>query len=76
MMRLVQWLARKSLQCLGIRVAGRQGHCDNVEAEPTSQYYQRSIPVFLSGIDDLNSSLRERFNDNLSFFCVAFHLAS
>ena len=35
-------------------VAGRQVHCDNVEAESASQYYQHSI--FLSYIDGLSSS--------------------
>ena len=50
------------------RVAGRQVHGDNVEAELASQYYQRSI--FLSYIDGLSSSLRERFSDNPSFFVL------
>ena len=50
------------------RVAGRQVHRDNLEAESASQYYQRSI--FLSYIDGLSSSLRERFNDNPSFFAL------
>ena len=56
------------------RVVGIQVHLDNVEAESASQYYQRSI--FLPYIDGLSSSLRERFNDNPSFFCVALYLAS
>ena len=47
------------------RVVGIQVHCDNVEAESASRYYQRSI--FLPYIDGLSSSLRERFNDNPSF---------
>ena len=47
------------------RVVGIQVHRDNVEAESASQYYQRS--VFLPYIDDLSSSLRERFNDNPFF---------
>ena len=50
------------------RVVGIQVHRDNVEAESASQYYQRSI--FLPCIDDLSSSLRERFNDNPSFFAL------
>ena len=50
------------------RVVGIQVHRDNVEAESASQYYQRSI--FLPYIDGLNSSLRERFNDNPSFFAL------
>ena len=50
------------------RVVGIQVHRDNVEAESASQYYQRSI--FLSYIDSLKSSLRERFNDNPSFFAL------
>ena len=50
------------------RVVGIQVHCDNVEAESALQYYQRS--VFLPYIDDLSSSLRERFNDNSSFFTL------
>ena len=50
------------------RVAGRQVHRDNVEAESASQYYQRSI--FFSYINGLSSSLRERFNNNPSFFVV------
>ena len=50
------------------RVVGIQVHRDNVEAESASQYYQRSI--FLPYIDGLSSSLRERFNDNLSFFAL------
>ena len=56
------------------QVAGRQIHRDNVEAESASQYYQRSI--FLSYIDGLSSSLRERFNDNTSFFAwlILFYL--
>ena len=49
-------------------VVGIQVHCDNVEAESASQYYQRSI--FLPYIDGLSSSLRERFNDNPSFFAL------
>ena len=48
------------------RVVGIQVYRNNVEAEWTSQYYQRSI--FLPYIDGLSSSLRERFNDNPSFF--------
>ena len=47
------------------RVVGIQVHRDNVEAESASQYYQRLI--FLLYIDGLNSSLRERFNENTSF---------
>ena len=43
------------------RVAGRQVHRDNVEAESASR------SIFLSYIDGLSSSLRERFNDNPSF---------
>ena len=50
------------------RVVGIQVHRDNVEAESASQYYQGSI--FLPCIDDLSSSLRERFNDNPSFFAL------
>ena len=50
------------------RVARRQVHRDNVEAESASQYYRRSI--FLSFIDDLSSSLRERFNDRRSVFAL------
>ena len=50
------------------RVVGIQVHRDNVEAESASQYYQRSI--FLPYIDGLSSSLRERFNDNPSFFAL------
>ena len=50
------------------RVAGRQVHRDNVEAESASQYYQRSI--FFSYINGLSSSLRERFNDDPSFFAL------
>ena len=46
-------------------VAGRLVHCDNVEVESASQYYQRSI--FYSYINGLSSSLQERFNDNPSF---------
>ena len=38
---------------------------DNLEAELTSQDYQRSI--FRIYIDGISSSLRERFNDNPSF---------
>ena len=56
------------------RVVGIQVHRDNVEAELASQYYQRSI--FFPCIDDLSSSLQERFNDNPSFFRVALYLAS
>ena len=48
------------------RVVGIQVHRDNVEAESASQYYQRSI--FLPYIADLSNSIRERFNDNPSFF--------
>ena len=55
------------------RVVGIQVCRDNVEAESASQYYQRS--VFLPYIDDLSSSLRERFN-NKPFFRVALYLAS
>ena len=50
------------------RVVGIQVHRDNVEAELASQYYQRSI--FLPYIDGLRSSLRERFDDNPSFFAL------
>ena len=50
------------------RLVGIQVHRDNVEAELASQYYQRSI--FLPYIDGLSSSLRERFNDNSSFFAL------
>ena len=50
------------------RVVGIQVHRDNVEAESASQYYQRLI--FLPYIDGQNSSLRERFNDNPSFFAL------
>ena len=50
------------------RVVGIQVHRDNVEAESASQYYQRSI--FLPCIDDLSSSLRERFKVNPSFFAL------
>ena len=50
------------------RVVGIQVHRDNVEAESASQYYQRSI--FLPYIGGLSSSLRERFNDNPSFFAL------
>ena len=49
-------------------VVGIQVHRDNVEAESASQDYQRSI--FLPCIDGLSSSLRERFNDNPSFFAL------
>ena len=56
------------------RVVGIQVHRDNVEAESASQYYQRSI--FLPYIDGLSSSLRERFNDNLSFFALLSILAA
>ena len=55
------------------RVVGSQVHRDNAEAESASQYYQRSI--FLPYINGLSSSLRERLNDNSSFFCVALYLA-
>ena len=50
------------------RVVRIQVHRDNAEAELASQYYQRSI--FLPYIDGLSSSLRERFNDNPSFFAL------
>ena len=50
------------------RVVGIQVHRDSVEAELASQYYQRSI--FFPYIDSLSSSLRERFNDNPSFFAL------
>ena len=50
------------------RVVGIQVHRDSVEAESASQYYQRSI--FFPYIDGLSSSLRERFNDNPSFFAL------
>ena len=49
-------------------VVGIQVHGDNVEAESASQYSQRLI--FLPYIDGLRSSLRERFNDNPSFFAL------
>ena len=50
------------------RVVGIQVHCDNVEEESASQYYQSSI--FLPCIDDLSSSLRERFDDNPFFYAL------
>ena len=51
------------------RVARRQVHRDNVEAESASQHYERSI--FLSHyIDGLSSSLWERFNKKPSFFAL------
>ena len=50
------------------RVVGIQVHRDNVEAESASHYYQRSI--FLPCSDGLNSSLRERCNNNPSFFAL------
>ena len=50
------------------RVVGSQVHRDNAEAESASQYYQRSI--FLPYINGLSSSLRERLNDNSSFFAL------
>ena len=57
------------------RVAGRQVRRDNLEAESASQYYQRLI--FLSYIDGIiSSSLRERFNDNPSFFALLSILPS
>ena len=54
------------------RVVGIHVHLDNVEAESALLYYQRLI--FLPYIDGLSSSLRERFNDNPSFFALLFIL--
>ena len=49
-------------------VVGIQVHRDNVEAESASQYHQHLI--FLPYIDGQSCSLRERFNDNPSFFAL------
>ena len=46
-------------------VAGRQVHRDNVEAESTSQYYQRSI--FLSYIDGLKAFFKNVLMTTLLF---------
>ena len=50
------------------RVVGIRVYRDNAGAESASQYYQRSI--FLQYIEGLSSSVRERFNDNPSFFAL------
>ena len=55
-------------QLLVPSVVGIQVHRDNVEAELPSQNYQRSI--FLPCIDDLSSSLLERFKVTPSFFAL------
>ena len=53
-------------------VVGIQVHRNNVEAESVSQYYHRLI--FLPYIDGLSSFLRERLNENPSFFALLYIL--
>ena len=50
------------------RVVEIQAYRDNVSAESTSQYFHRAI--YLTYVDGLSCSLRERFSDNTSFFAL------